>query len=56
MPFMDDPPGARVSTSATVLYGSVIKTLHGLTLDTADKEPKWRKKGSTLLSGFEKTW
>lgn len=29
MPFMDEPPGSRVSTTASMLYGTVIRTLTG---------------------------
>ena len=56
MPFMDEPPGARVSTTASGMYGTVIRTLRGFTARTADKEPKWRAKGSELLTGYQKTW
>ena len=27
-----------------------------VTAKTADKEPKWRVKGSELRTGYEKTW
>ena len=50
------PPGARVSTTASGMYGTVIRTLRGFTARTADKEPKWRAKGSELLTGYQKTW
>jgi hydrogenase small subunit len=56
MPFMDEPPGARVSSTASMLYGTVIRTLRGFTAKTADAEPKWRAKGDDLLTGYEKTW
>jgi len=56
MPFMDEPPGSRVSTTATVVYGSVVRTLRGFTARTLDKEPKWRTKGTELRTGYQKTW
>ena len=56
MPFMDEPPGARVSSTASGMYGTVIRTLRGFTARTADKEPKWRVKGTELLTGYQKTW
>jgi len=56
MPFMDEPPGSRVSTTASQMYGTAIRTLRGFTTRTADKEPKWRTKGSELLTGYQKTW
>ena len=42
MPFMDEPPGGKVSTTASGLYGSVIRNLRSITGRTVDKEPKWR--------------
>ena len=56
MPFMDEPPGSKVSTAASTLYGTVSRTLRGFTAKTADEEPKWRKKGDDLLTGYQKTW
>ena len=56
MPFMDKPPGATVSTTASGMYGTVIRSLRSFTAKTADKEPKWRVKGSELRTGYEKTW
>ena len=31
-------------------------TTHDFTAKTADEEPKWRKKGDELLTGYTKTW
>ncbi|MCU1420554.1 MAG: ubiquinone oxidoreductase, 20 kDa subunit, partial [Microbacteriaceae bacterium] len=56
MPFMDEPPGARVSSTVSSAYGSVIRTLRGITLHTVDKEPKWRAKGRELLTGYTAPW
>src|ERR1700726_5316036 len=56
MPFMDEPPGSKVSATASALYGTVIRPLRGFTARTADEEPKWRKKGDELLTGYKKTW
>jgi hydrogenase small subunit len=56
MPFMDEPPGARVSTMASGLYGTAIRTLRRYTAHTADAEPKWRHKGGELTTGYQKTW
>jgi hydrogenase small subunit len=52
MPFMDEPPGARVSTAASGLYGNVIRGLRRITAKTLDEEPKWRAPGRTLLTGY----
>ena len=56
MPFMDEPPGARVSTAASGLYGNLIRGLRTVTLKTVDKEPKWRHRGSELTTGYERPW
>jgi hydrogenase small subunit len=56
MPFMDEPPGSKVSATASTLYGTVIRTLRGFTAKTADEEPKWRKRGGDLLTGYQKPW
>jgi hydrogenase small subunit len=37
-------------------YGSLIRGLRSMTLDTVDKEPKWRHRGSALTTGYQKTW
>jgi len=56
MPFMDEPPGSRVSTAASGLYGSVIRSLRGWTVDTLEKEPKWRRPGRELTTGYQPKW
>jgi hydrogenase small subunit len=56
MPFMDEPPGARVSSTTSSAYGKVIRRLRSITFDTVDKEPKWRKKGRALLTGYQPPW
>ncbi len=56
MPFMDEPPGATVSTMASGLYGGIIRSLRGITAKTVDKEPKWRHRGKELTTGYQKTW
>ncbi|MGI8478214.1 MAG: hydrogenase expression protein HypE, partial [Thermomicrobiales bacterium] len=56
MPFMDEPPGARVSTVASGLYGNLIRGLRTVTLKTVDKEPKWRHCGGELTTGYQKPW
>jgi hydrogenase small subunit len=56
MPFMDEPPGGKVSTTASGLYGSVIRSLRHVTGRTVDKEPKWRHPGTKLETGATRTW
>ena len=56
MPFMDEPPGSRVSTMASGLYGGAIRGLRKITLHTLDDEPKWRVPGGDLITGYKKGW
>ncbi|MDX6213044.1 MAG: hydrogenase small subunit, partial [Frankiales bacterium] len=56
MPFMDEPPGGKLSTTAVGTYGRTIRALRERTLNTLDKEPKWRKPGRELLTGAKRTW
>ena len=56
MPFMDEPPGGKFSTTAVGLYGTTIRSLRKVTTKTLDKEPKWRARGSTLSTGAARTW
>jgi hydrogenase small subunit len=56
MPFMDEPPGARVSTMASGLYGNAIRGLRKITMHTLDDEPKWRTPNGALTTGYKKSW
>jgi hydrogenase small subunit len=56
MPFMDEPPGSKISTAASGLYGNVIRTLRQVTGKSVDEETKWRKKGRELTTGYRPTW
>jgi hydrogenase small subunit len=42
MPFMDEPPGARLSTQAVVMYGRTVRSLRQFTLASMNREPEWR--------------
>jgi hydrogenase small subunit len=39
MPFMNEPPGARMSTSAVLMYGRTVRALRNFTKLSLDKEP-----------------
>jgi hydrogenase small subunit len=52
MPFMDEPPGSRFSTAYIQPYGPAIRALRSITNHTVNQEPKWRKPGSKLLTGY----
>jgi hydrogenase small subunit len=44
MPFMDEPPGARLSTTAIQPYGRAVRALRMFTRTSMDQEPSWRGK------------
>ncbi len=52
MPFMDEPPGGKMSSAAVSVYGTAIRALRSITNDTVNKEPKWRHSGTTLTTGY----
>ena len=56
MPFMDEPPGGRVSSAASGVYGNVIRSMRAITNKTVNKEPKWRHRGRELTTGYRKDW
>ena len=55
MPFMDAPPGSKLSATAIGIYGRVIRWLRGITRDSLNKEPKWRHTGPDLTTGYQPT-
>jgi hydrogenase small subunit len=52
MPFMDEPPGAKVSAAGIGMYGKAIRTLRSFTNETVNKEPKWRHSRAELTTGY----
>jgi len=55
MPFMDEPPGATISSNAVGAYGTVIRWLRHFTNKTCNTEPKWRHRGTRLTTGYRPT-
>jgi hydrogenase small subunit len=53
MPFMDEPPGAKMSSTAVVMYGRTVRALRQFTQQQLNKEPKWRHAGDTLTTGYD---
>jgi len=47
MPFLDEPPGAKLSTAAVLTYGRFVRALRRFTLDSLDREPEWRGRGAS---------
>jgi hydrogenase small subunit len=56
MPFMDEPPGGKVSSNLMKPYASVIRKLRAMTNDTINKEPKWRHNREELTTGYDPRW
>ncbi len=52
MPFMDEPPGGKISTGVVGVYGRTISALRAFTNATVDVEPKWRHSGTQLTTGY----
>ena len=53
MPFMDEPPGASLSTGFIKSYGGLVRTLRAITNRAVNKEPKWRHVEPHLTTGYE---
>jgi hydrogenase small subunit len=45
MCFMDEPPGARMSTAAVLTYGRTVRALRQFTVASMNREPPWRRPG-----------
>jgi hydrogenase small subunit len=45
MPWMDEPPGARLSTAAVLTYGTMVRALRRFTQTSMDVEPDSRRRG-----------
>jgi hydrogenase small subunit len=52
MPFMNEPPGAKLSTAAVVLYGNTVRALRSFTRASMNKEPDWRHPRPELTTGY----
>ncbi|HEY1754913.1 MAG TPA: hydrogenase expression protein HypE [Bryobacteraceae bacterium] len=52
MPFMDEPPGGKISTGAVGMYGRAVAALRSFTQTALNKEPKWRHPGKTITTGY----
>jgi hydrogenase small subunit len=50
MPFMDEPPGAKMSTAAVLMYGRTVRSLRNFTRSALDKEPDWRNPRADVQS------
>ena len=51
MPFMNQPPGSLLSSSAVMTYGRAIHALRRFTQASLNKEPPWRSRGRIECRG-----
>ena len=56
MPFMDEPPGAHVSSTVSSAYGGIVRRLRGITLRTSTRSRSGGRKGRALLTGYKAPW
>ena len=52
MPFLEEPPGAKLSTTAVSDYGRMVRALRQFTQASMNKEPDWRHRGAELTTGY----
>jgi hydrogenase small subunit len=55
MPFMQEPPGAIMSSAAILMYGRTVRALRNFTKSSLDREPSWRNRKPELSSGYQPT-
>lgn len=53
MPFMDEPPGAKMSSAAVGMYGRTVRALREFTKHSLDREPPWRHPKPELTTGYK---
>jgi hydrogenase small subunit len=53
MPFMDPPPGSKLSSHMIKPYGLIIRSLRKITNHSANKETKWRHPQPPLTTGYQ---
>jgi hydrogenase small subunit len=52
MPFLNEPPGAKLSSTAVAVYGRTVRALRAFTKATMDREPEWRHPRPELTTGY----
>lgn len=56
MPFMNEPPGAKMSSSAVLMYGRTVRALRQFTQASLQREPDWRRPATELSTGYVPSW
>jgi hydrogenase small subunit len=52
MPFMEEPPGAKMSSAAVLMYGRTVRALRNFTRSSLETEPRWRRPADELETGY----
>ena len=55
MPFLEEPPGAKMSSVAVLMSGRTVRALRNFTQSALDTEPTWRGKSDDLTTGHQPT-
>jgi hydrogenase small subunit len=50
---MDEPPGAKLSSTAVAIYGRTVRALRAFTRSSVNREPEWRHPRPELTSGYQ---
>jgi hydrogenase small subunit len=53
MPFLDQPPGSQLSSTAIALYGRTVGALRQFTQASQNAEPPWRRPLPQLTTGYQ---
>jgi len=56
MPFMDQPPGASLSSTLIAPYGRLVRRLRSMTNVTGNEEPRWHHRRPELTTGYDPRW
>jgi hydrogenase small subunit len=52
MPFMDEPPGIKLSSASVNAFGRMVRALRTFTNASANKEPTWHHRRPQLTTGY----
>jgi hydrogenase small subunit len=55
MPFMDEPPGGKMSSTVSGVYGTVVKTLRNFTMAPSTRNRSGGIRASELTTGYKPT-
>jgi hydrogenase small subunit len=50
MPFMEEPPGAKLSSSAVLMYGRTVRALRQFTMTSLERKPERRRRRASEIA------